>query len=46
MFDEGKKNDYELTDNGENGEDLVSKGMMITDLDRLYIFQTIYFNWA
>ena len=27
MFDEGKKNDNELT---ENGEDLVSKSMMIT----------------
>ena len=27
MFDEGKKNDYELT---ENGEDLVSQSLMIT----------------
>lgn len=32
MFDEGKKNDYELN---ENGEDLVSKSMMIIDVDWL-----------
>ena len=42
LFDEGKKNDYELT---ENGEDLVSKSMIITSHRPVinvpnYLFQT------